>query len=50
MGAEQLLARGAVEQFDAALDRVGAVLGVDRARIGGVDEDELAGLVARPDR
>ena len=31
-------------------DRLAAVLGVDRARIGGVDVDQLAGLVARPDR
>ncbi len=48
--AEELLARGAVEQLDAALHRLDDVPGVDRARIGGVDEDELAGLVARPDR
>ena len=44
------VAGGAVEQLDAALDRLGGVLGLDRARIGGVDEHELAGIVARPDR
>ena len=34
----------------AARHRVGAVPGLDGARIGGVDEGERAGLVARPDR
>ncbi len=43
-------ARGTVEQFQAALDRVGCALGFDRARIGGIDESQLSGGVAGPDR
>ena len=50
VGAEQIGARGAVEQLDAARDRLAGVPGVDRARIGGVHVSELAGFVARPDR
>ena len=50
VGAEQVGARRAVEQLDAARDHLAGILGVDGARIGGVDVNELAGLVARPDR
>ena len=43
-------ARRAVEQFELALDRVGGILGVDRAGIGSVHENQLAVGVAGPDR
>ena len=43
-------ARAVVEQLDPALDHLGGILGFDRARIGLVDENELAGLVAIPNR
>src|SRR5437870_7759487 len=49
MRAKELLARAAVEQLDAAAHRLGKVTRVDRARIGLIDGDQLAGLVARPD-
>jgi len=50
MGSHDLAARGAVEQLDAARDRLAAVLRLDSARVGLVDEDELAGGVAVPYR
>ena len=45
-----VFARGAVEQFQAALDGVGGALGFDGARIGGVDEGQIPLRVARPQR
>ncbi len=50
MRAEELRARIAVEQLDAAFRDLGAVPGFNRARIGLIREHELAGGVARPDR
>ena len=44
------VAGGAVEQFQFARHRVGRIDGLDRARIGGIGEDEMAVAVARPDR
>ena len=49
MRVQELAARPAVEQLDAAFDRFRAVLGVDRARIGPVHEGQFARIVARPD-
>ena len=48
--AQDFGARRAAEQLDAALDRVDAALGLDRMHVGGIDEVQLAGIVARPDR
>ena len=45
-----LVARRAVEDFQIARDRVGAVARLDGARIGGVHPGEPAGGVARPHR
>ena len=42
--------RGAIKKLQVPLDRVGRVLGFDRQRIGGVDEGQPAGGVARPYR
>ena len=50
MRPQELGARAAVEQLDGAIDRFGAVLGLDRSRIGLVGENELARVIARPDR
>jgi len=50
MRAQKLAAPAVLEQLGAALDRLGCVLGFDRAGIGMVDEGELAHLVARPNR
>ena len=50
LGVQEAGAGRAVEQLDAALDRVGRIPGFDRARIGLVREAEPASRVARPDR
>ena len=43
-------ARAGVKQLQAAFDRVGSALGLDGARIGGVDEGQPAIGIARPYR
>ena len=48
--AEDFVAGGAPEQFDPALHHFAAGLRLHRARVGRVHEDQLAGIVARPDR
>ena len=48
--AQNVVARGAVEELEAPRDGVGCALGFDRARIGGVGEGQLARRVARPHR
>ena len=49
-GAGEFVARGAVEQFELARDRVGRIAGLHRAGIGRIHEDQPAALVARPHR
>ena len=49
-GACHFLARAAVEQFGLARHGIGRVGRFDGARIGGVDEDQPAAVVARPNR
>ena len=44
------LAGGGIEQLQSVRHRLAGILGFDGRRIGGVDPDELAGLVAQPDR
>ena len=48
--ARRVLARGRVEDFEIARDRVAAVARLDGARIGGVHPGEPSGRVARPHR
>ena len=48
--AVEIVARGAVEQFEVARHRVGRVVGFDRAGVSRVDEDQAAVVVARPHR
>jgi hypothetical protein len=48
--ARRALARGRIEDFEIARDRVAAVARLDGARIGGVHPGEPAGGVARPYR
>ena len=44
------LARGAIEKLQIPFDGVGRILRFDRARVGGIDEGQPTGRVARPDR
>ena len=48
--ARRAFARGRIENFEVARDRVGAVARLDSARIGRVDPGEPPGGVARPHR
>ena len=49
-GAGELVARGAVEQFELPRDRVGRILGFHRAGIGRIDEGQPAARIAHPYR
>ena len=50
MRAQKLGARASIEQLDSAIDRLRPVLGLDRARIRLVRENEFARVIARPHR